>query len=95
MNYSKISYEQVLSLAEQLKTASVNMESVLTEITTLLNRVGNSDAWNGTSAAAAKMKFDTLAAKLPEFYNATRNCHTHLVSVVENYKNVDASISNG
>lgn len=95
MNYSKISYEQILSLAGQLKTNAQNMEQLLNEVKMLLNQIGNSNAWTGTSAMAAKTRFDALSAKFPEFYNATSKCHTHLISVVENYKNVDASVSNG
>lgn len=94
MNYSKISYEQVVSLAEQLQTSAQNMESILDEVSVLFNKIGSGDVWGGTSAQVSKAKFDTLKAKFPEFYNATRSCHAHLVSVVENYKSVDASISN-
>ena len=95
MNYSKISYEQLMSLAEQLRGASQNMESILNEVKVLFNRIGGSDVWSGTAASAARASFDQLAAKFPEFYSATSKCHTHLTSVVENYKRVDASISNG
>ena len=71
------------------------MEQLLNDVSMLINRVGNSDAWTGTAAANAKAKFDSLVAKMPEFYDATNQCYTHLVSVVENYKSVDNSIANG
>lgn len=94
MNYSKISYEQTASLAEQLQTASQNMESILNEVGALLNQIGDSGVWDGTAAQSSKTQFDALKAKFPEFYEATRKCHSHLISVVENYKNVDASVTN-
>ncbi len=95
MNYSRISYEQIVSLANQLKNSAQNMQQLLSEVSVLLNKIGSTDVWSGTSAMAAKGRFDMLVQKFPEFYDATSKCHTHLISVVENYKNVDASISNG
>lgn len=92
MNNSRILYDQVLTLAGQLKTSAQNMESVLNEVKTLLNRVG-SDAWSGNSANIAKERFDALVAKFPEFYNVTGQCYEHLTSVVEGYKNMDNMIS--
>lgn len=94
MNYSKISYEQITSLADQLQVASQNMEAILNEVTVLFNQIGDSGVWSGNAAQLSKSQFDTLKAKFPEFYEATSKCHSHLISVVENYKNVDASISN-
>ncbi len=94
MNYSKISYEQIASLAEQLKTASQNMETILNEVTVLFNQIGDSGVWSGNAAQVSKAQFDALKSKFPEFYEATNKCHSHLMSVVENYKNVDASVAN-
>ena len=94
MNYSKLSYDQIISLANSLQASAQNMQQVLGEVTNLLNRIGTADIWAGTAATAARSRFDMLSAKFPEFYEATSKCQTHLISVVENYKNVDASISN-
>lgn len=94
MNYSKISYEQIVMLAEQLQTASQNMETILNEVTTLFNQIGDSGVWSGTAAQLSKSQFDSLKAKFPDFYIATSKCCSHLKSVVENYKNIDASVSN-
>lgn len=94
MNYSKISYEQIASLADQLQVASQNMETILNEVTVLFNQIGDSGVWSGNAAQLSRSQFDALKAKFPEFYEAISKCHSHLVSVVENYKNVDASVSN-
>ena len=93
MNQEKLNYEQILSLADQIKKTSSNMEQILNEVNTLFNRIGSEDTWAGTAAASAKEQFNRLSAKFPEFYNATNMCYSHLVSVVENYKNVDTTIS--
>lgn len=94
MNQEKINYEQVLSIAEQMKKSATNMEQILNEVKALFNNVGSEGVWAGSAATMAKQKFDQLSAKFPEFYNATSSCYTHLASVVENYKSVDTNVSN-
>ena len=95
MNQSKISYEQILSLSEQLKSASQNVEQILGNVTSLFNRIGDSGVWSGQTAQTARTQFDTLAKKFPEFVDAISKCQTYLASVVENYKNIDTNILNG
>ena len=41
MDFSKLSYENVISMAEQLKSSSSEMESLLNELKTLFENVGN------------------------------------------------------
>lgn len=94
MNGSTISYEQVLGLADQLKAASNNMESILAEVQSLFNQIGSTDAWAGTAASEARAKFDTLSAKFPEFAQATSSCQAYLSSVVQNYKAIDTKVQN-
>ncbi len=92
MDFSKLSYSQVETLATQLNGASTSMESLLDEIKTLFNKVGTDDVWSGTAASETKNEFDTLSAKFPEFSNAINDCYRYLMSVVETYKNVDATV---
>ena len=94
MNQSTISYAQILELADQLKAASNNMESILGEVKGLFDQIGNSDAWAGTAESEARAKFDTLSAKFPEFAAATSSCQTYLASVVAKYQQVDTSVQN-
>lgn len=93
MDFSRLSYGQITSIAEQLNTSSAQMESLLTEIKTLFNKVGSDDVWSGTAAAATKEKFDTLSAKFPEFSQAVNDCYKYLLTVVENYQTVDRSVT--
>lgn len=93
MEFSKLSYTQVQSLADRLNTASTEMETLLNEVKTLFENVGNDGVWSGTAAASTKEQFDTLSAKFPEFSNAINDCYRYLLNVVENYKAVDAAIN--
>lgn len=95
MNFSKISYEQVISLAEELQNSATSMQLILDEVRVLFNKVGNDNVWAGTAAATSKATFDTLSRRFPEFYEVTSKCHDHLVSVVNNYKNVDSAVTRG
>ena len=92
MDFSKLSYGQVQSLAEQLNSSAAAMESLLAEIKALFEKVGNDEVWSGTAAASTKEQFDTLSAKFPEFSQAINDCYKYLMSVVENYKSVDSMI---
>lgn len=92
MDFSKLSYEQVQSIAEQLSTSATQMESLLSEIKSLFERVGTDDVWSGTAASTTKENFDILSAKFPEFSTAVNDCYKYLMSVVENYKSVDSMV---
>lgn len=89
MDFSKLSYGQVQDIADQLNNSATSMEDLLDEIKTLFNKIGTDDVWSGTAASSAKEVFDTLSAKFPEFSQAIKDCHTYLLSVIENYKAVD------
>lgn len=93
MDFSKLSYNQIISLADELNTSSTQMEDLLSQIKTLFAKVGTDEVWNGTAAAQTKEKFDTLSAKFPEFSQAVNDCHKYLLSVVEGYKSVDTTIT--
>ena len=92
MDFSRLSYGQITSLAEQLNNAASQMETTLNEVKTLFNKVGTDDVWSGTAASATKEKFDMLSAKFPEFSQAVNDCYKYLLSVVENYQAVDSGV---
>ena len=93
MDFSKLSYSQVQSLAEKLNTSSTTMETLLSEIKTLFEKIGNEEVWSGTAAAQTKDQFDVLSAKFPEFSSAVNDCYKYLLTVVENYKAVDTAVN--
>lgn len=88
-DFSKISYNQVNSMAERLKEASGQMETTLQEITNLLKVVGDENTWSGTAAEATKAEFEALSSKFPEFANAIKDCGLYLNQVIANYQAVD------
>ena len=92
MDFSRLSYGQITSIAEQLNSSANQMESLLNEIKALFDKVGSDEVWSGTAAAKTKEEFDTLSAKFPEFSQAVNDCYKYLLTVVENYKAVDTSV---
>ena len=93
MDFSRLSYGQITTMAEQLNSSANQMESLLNEIKMLFNKIGTDEVWSGTAAAATKEKFDTLSAKFPEFSQAISDCYKYLLTVVESYKSVDDMVS--
>jgi len=93
MDFSKLSYSQVLEHAGTLNTSATRMGDILEQLRAQFNKVGNDDVWSGTAAAEAKSAFDALAARFPEFQQAVQDCSTHLQSVVSNYQSVDQVVT--
>jgi len=93
MNFSKVSYTEVLSMAEQLHSSSGSMADLLTEIKALFDKIGTEEVWSGTAASATKETFDQLSGRFNDFSKSVDDCYTYLKSVVENYKAVDAMVS--
>ena len=93
MDFSKLSYGQIKTMADQLHTSATSMENTLTEVKSLFNKIGSEDVWSGTAASTTKDEFDKLSAKFPEFSQAVDDCYKYLLSVVERYKSVDKVIT--
>ena len=89
MDFSKLTYSEIQSLANQLSSSASSMENVLNEVKTLFGNIGQDDVWSGTAAAHTKETFDKLSAKFPEFSQSVDDCSKYLLTVVENYKSVD------
>ena len=90
--HSKLSYDDVVSAATALKTSSDDMKTLLEEVKSLFNKIGDGGVWSGTAASNTKENFDQLSSKFNEFYMAIDDCSKYLNSVVENYKSVDQII---
>lgn len=90
---AKLSYSQIQTIAEQLQSSAGNMETLLSEIKALFEKIGTDDVWSGTAAANTKAEFDKLSGKFPEFSQSVNDCHAHLMNVLERYKAVDNTIS--
>lgn len=87
-----LSYNEILSIAATLSTASTNMDKVLNTTKVLLNKVGTDSVWSGTAAAEAKSRFDTLSKQFPEFTKSVDDMSKYLKQVVANYQTVDSAV---
>lgn len=94
MNGSNLTYSQINTISQNLRSYSKDMQGILEEIIALANRIGSEDIWGGTAAEDAKQKFNTLNAKFSEFYKAVTDEAAHLTTVVENYQKVDTQLQN-
>lgn len=90
---SKLSYEQISSMEQQLRTDGANMESNLNRIKVQFEKIGTEGVWSGTSASATYDRFKELASKFDSFHQAVTDCAKYLQNVVENYKAVDAAVT--
>lgn len=87
-----LSYNEILSIAATLSTASTNMGKVLNTTKVLLNKVGTDSVWSGTAASEAKTKFDALSKQFPEFTQSVDDMSKYLKQVVANYQTVDSAV---
>ena len=95
MDFSKLTYNQIRDLSEQLKTSSSRMEAILEEQKALFAKVDSEGVWTGTAAESTRAHFDEVSAKFPEFYTAVSELAKHLDNVVSSYEAVDNSIIGG
>lgn len=94
MDFTKLSYQEILNLASILKTCSINLDMILNvELKELLNKIGDENFWSGTSAEELKERITTLESKLPSYNEKLNNLATKLELVVDNYKTVDEQVS--
>lgn len=93
MDFSKVSYAQITSSANELKSSSERMTQLIEELKSIFNKIGDESVWSGTAASQTKEAFDTLSARMPEFSAALAECQQYLLKVVENYQSVDRVIN--
>lgn len=94
MSAIKLSYEELESIASQLKNSSDAMAEILKSIEDEFSKVGDEGTWSGTAASETKVVFDSLSQKFPEFSEAVESCYIYLTTkVIPNYKAADAVIT--
>lgn len=93
MDFSKVSYAQITSSANELSSSAERMNQLIEELKAVFNKIGDGSVWSGTAASQTKEAFDLLSAKMPEFSEALLECQQYLLRVVENYQSVDRVIS--
>lgn len=94
MNNLDVSTEQLRQTASTLMESANRMESVLSEIKGLMQKIDTQGTWSGSSASAARLEFDRLAGKFPSFSEAVQNCGQGLNKFADNYDESEAKIKN-
>jgi|GEM_PF-1400367 len=90
---SKVDYASISSYANELKTVSNDMQQILTETQQLMNNIGNSDTWSGTSASAMQDTFKQITDKFAGFYDSVMDAANYLDKVVSNYTETENKIA--
>lgn len=94
MNFTKLSYQEVLNIASVLKTCAINLEMILNnELNELLMRIGDESFYSGTSSENIKEDITKLQEKLPSYNEKLNNCAKKLEIIVDNYRKGDEQIS--
>ena len=95
MDFTKLSYQQILNCASVLNTCAINMDMILNvELRDLLDKIGDENFWSGASAQRLKEELDSLKEKFPIFSEDIKECSNTLTKMVEEYQKADAEINN-
>lgn len=95
MDFTKLSYQQILNCASVLNTCAINMDMILNvELRDLLDKIGDENFWSGASAQRLKEELDSLKEKFPIFSEDIKECSNNLTKMVEEYQKADAKINN-
>ena len=95
MDFTKLSYQQILNCASVLDTCAINMDMILNvELRDLLDKIGDENFWSGASAQRLKEELDSLKEKFPIFSEDIKECSNNLTKMVEEYQKADAEINN-
>lgn len=93
--FTKISYTELFSLAEQLGSKAGTMSDLLEQsIKPQMNKIGTDEVWSGDAADQARAEFDALSQKFESFYTAVKECSDYLKKVAERYLAVDTAAQN-
>lgn len=95
MDFTKVSYQQILNCASVLDTCAINMDMILNiELKDLLNKIGDENFWTGSSAQRLKEELEDLNQKFPKFSEDIKNVSNNLTKMVEEYQKADEEINN-
>lgn len=93
MSAIKLSYSELETIANQLKSSSEAMNEILSGVKVEFSKIGDEETWSGTAASETKVVFDELSAKFPEFVQAVDDCYNYLIgTVIPNYQAVEDEI---
>lgn len=88
----KISYEQARAKADSLRKSAGTLENVFDEVKAEIGKLGVDETWKSDAATEYINKFNTLAAKFPDFIQKVQDCATFIDSTVDAYVTSDSKI---
>ena len=77
-----ISYEQVESIANTLKSSANKMQSILEDVSAKMTEVYG-DAWKSNASNEHMAEYNRIKAKFENFYGEVTKCSNYLTTVVE------------
>lgn len=89
MNQEKISYEQMRTKADSLRTSANKLQGIFDNVKVEIGKIGTEDTWKSTAATEFVNKFNSLAGKFPDFIQKVRDCATFIDTTVEAYETSD------
>lgn len=93
MDFSKLSYQQILNCASILNTCAINMDMILNvELEELLSKIGDKNIFSGGSASQVLDTYNNLRNNFPNFSEDLKNCANKLEAMVNEYQNVDRNL---
>lgn len=95
MDFTKVSYQQILNLSSELNTCAINLDMILNvELKELFEKIGDENFWSGNSAQKLNEELNVLKEKFPKFSNDIKKTSTNLIKLVDEYQKADNEISN-
>ncbi|MBR2712830.1 MAG: WXG100 family type VII secretion target [Bacilli bacterium] len=94
MDFSKLSYSEMLQVSSKLKSDAQRMQEILDSVNSQFKKIGEDGTWSGDAANKAKGEFDELKAKFPDFIKAVEDTSTYIAKVVADYQAADAALTN-
>ena len=88
-----ISYDEVESIARELRAKADKMQSILEDVTVKINEVHN-EAWHSSAAEVHLNEYNTIKNKYASFYDKVNACADFLDSAVKAGREVDAGVQN-
>lgn len=89
----KLSYEQIRAAAARLKQNANNMQSLLNDVKSQMQKVNTEGVWKSQSAQKTYDTFEELSSKFPSFYEKVMSYADFLEKTVQAYEAADQAIA--
>ena len=86
-----ISYDEVESIAKELRAKADKMQAILDDVTAKVNEVHN-EAWHSSAAETHLNEYNILKSKYASFYEKVKACADFLDNAVKTGREIDSSV---